>query len=78
MASKRAGSKEIVESSTRDVVEQVTMSLPIYANTHIVIEKDIKITWQDINTVFGRNFEENLEDLHAYVNIHKSRLYKVA
>lgn len=78
MASKRARSKDIVRSSTRDVVEQVSMSLLVYIETHMFIEKDIKITWQDINTIFTGNFEENLEDWQVYVNIHKSRLYKVA
>ena len=54
------------------------MSLPMYIETHMFIEKDIKITWQGINTIFAGNFEENLEDRQVYVNIHKSGLYKVA
>jgi len=71
MASKRVGSKDIVESSTGDVVEQLSMSLPIYANKHMFIEKDIKITWQDINNIFAGSFEDNLEDQQVYFNIHK-------
>jgi len=62
MASKRAGSKDIVESSTKDVVEQGLMSFPMHTNTHLFIDKDIKITWQDVNTIFLGSFEENLED----------------
>ena len=54
------------------------MSLLMYTNTHLFIEKHIKITWQDINTIFAGIFEENLEDQQVYVNIHKSGLYKVA
>jgi len=50
MASKRDGSKGTVESSTGDVVEQGPMTLAVYTDTHLFIEKDIKITWQDINT----------------------------
>lgn len=78
MASKRDGSKDIVERSTEDVVEQGSVSLPVYIDTHLFIEKDIKITWKDINTIFLAIFEENLEDRQVYVNIHKLGLYKVA
>ncbi len=44
MASKRVGSKDTVESSTADVVEQGSMSLPVYIDKHLFIKKDIKIT----------------------------------
>lgn len=54
------------------------MSLLVYTDTHLFIEKDIKISWQDINTIFADGFEENLEDRQVYVNIHKLGLYKVA
>lgn len=60
MASKRAGSKYTVESSNRDMVEQGSMSFPVYTDTHMFIDKDIKITWKDINNTFSSNFEENL------------------
>jgi len=72
MAFKRARSKDTTKSSTGDVVEKFSMSLPMYTYTHLFIEKDIKITWQDINTIFAGNFEENLEDRQVYVNIQKS------
>lgn len=62
MASKRAGSKDTVKISTRDVVKQGSMSLPMYTDTHLFIEKDINITWKDINIIFACSFEENLED----------------
>lgn len=39
MASKRDGSKDTVERITRDMVEQVSMSLPVYTDTHLFIEK---------------------------------------
>lgn len=38
------------------------MSLPMYIDTHLFIEKDIKITWQEINPIFAGSFEENMED----------------
>lgn len=78
MASKRAGSKDTIESIIGDVVEQVSMSLPIYEDTRLFIEKDIKITWKDINNTFGSNIEEKLEDRQVYVKIHKLGLYKLA
>jgi len=45
MASKRAGSKDIIESATGDAVEQVSMSLLIYEDTKLSIEKYIKMKW---------------------------------
>lgn len=45
MASKRDASKNTIERSTRDVVEHVSMNLPIYADTKFFIEKDMNITW---------------------------------
>lgn len=45
MASKRAGPKDIVESEIRDVVEKVSMSLLIYEDTKLFINKEIKMKW---------------------------------
>lgn len=45
MASKRVGSKDTVESATRDAVEKVSMSLPIYEETKLFIDNDIKMKW---------------------------------
>lgn len=78
MTSKRVGSKDTIERSTGDVVEQGFMSIPMYRATHLLIEKDIQITWKDINTIFLGSFEENMEDRKVYVNIHNSRLCKVS
>jgi len=75
MASKREGLKDTVESATRDVVEKVSMSLPIYEDTKLFIDKDIKMKWKDINDTFLGTFEEDLEDRRVYVNIHKFALY---
>ena len=71
MVSKRVISKDIVESSIGDVVEQVSMDLVFYANTQLFIEKDMKITWQEIKDIFARIFKEYLEDRQVYVKIHK-------
>lgn len=43
IASKGAGSNETVGSATKDAVEQVSMSLPIYEDTKLFIDKDIKM-----------------------------------
>lgn len=77
-ASKSAGSKDTVESATRDVVEKMSMSSPIYEDTKLFIDKDIKMKWQDINKTFLGTYEEKLEDRRVYLNIHKSVLYHIA
>jgi len=43
MASKRTGSKDTVGSETRDSVEQVSISMPIYEDTKLFIDRDIKM-----------------------------------
>lgn len=78
MASKRSRSKDTVESATGDVVEQVSMRFPIYEDTNLFIDKEIKMKWKDINDISLGTFEENLEDRRIYVNIHKSGLYWIA
>lgn len=45
MASKRAWSKDTIESTTGDVVDQVSMRFPIYEDTNFLIDKKMKITW---------------------------------
>jgi len=54
------------------------MILPIYEDTKLLIDKEIKIKWQDINNIFLGTFDENLEERRVYVNIHKSRFYQIA
>lgn len=45
MASKRVGSKDTIGSAIGDVVEQVSMSLPIYNDTKLLIDKNIMLKW---------------------------------
>lgn len=78
MASKRVGSKDTVESETRDAVEKLSMRLHIYEDIKIFIDKDIKMKWQEINDTFSGTFEENIEDRRVYINIHKFGLYRIA
>lgn len=78
MASKRAGSKDTVESENGDAIEKLSMSLPIYEHTKLFIDKEIKMKWKDINDTFSSTFEENLEDCRVYFNIQKSGLYWIA
>ena len=53
------------------MVEHVPINFPIYADTQLFIDKDMKITWQEIKDIFVGNFKEDLEDRQVYVNIHK-------
>jgi len=62
MASKRARPKDTVERSIRDVVEHVSMNLPVYVDTQLFIEKDMKLTCQGIKDIFSCSFKEDLED----------------
>lgn len=52
--------------------------LPIYEDTKLFLDKDIKLKWQEVNEAFAGTFREDLEDRQAYVNIHKSGLYWIA
>lgn len=61
MASKRTGLKDTIDSTTGDVVDQVSMSFPIYKDTKLFIDNEIKITWQNINNIFSGTFKNNLE-----------------
>jgi len=75
MASKRAGSKDTDKSEIGEAVERMSMSLPIYEDTKMIVEKYIKMKWQEVNDAFSGTFGEYLEDRKVYVNIHKSGLY---
>lgn len=75
MASKRAGSKDIDKSATREKVERVSTSLPIYEDTKMILDKDIKLKWKEVNDAFAVIFREDLKDHQVYVNVHKYNLY---
>ena len=64
--------------ATRAAVEQVSSGLPIYEDTKLYLDKDIKLKWQEVNETFAGTFGEHLEDQKVYVNIHKSGLYRIA
>jgi len=78
MVSKRDASKETFESSNGDAVEQVLVSLLVYADTQLFIEKGMMLTWKEIKDIFGGDFQEDLEDWQVYVNIHQSGLHKIS
>ena len=78
MASKRAGSKDTKESEIRAAVERVSTSVSIYEDTKLIVDKDIKMKWQEVSDAFAGTFKEHLEDRQVYVNIHKSILYHIA
>lgn len=78
MASKRATSKDTVESSIGEAIEQVSLNFLVNADTHLFIEKGFELTWQEIKDIFAGDFNEDLEDQNVYVNIHWPSLHKVA
>jgi len=78
MASKRVGPKDTDRSATGAAVEQVSTSLPIYEDTKLIVDKDIKLKWQEVNDAFTSTFGEYLEDCQVSVNIHKFGLYQIA
>jgi len=53
------------------------MSLPIYKDTKLIIDKYIKMKWKEVNAIFLGTFGKDLEDYKVYVNIHKSGLYRI-
>ena len=78
MASKRTGSQDTDGNATIAAVEQMSSSLPIYEDTKLYLDKDMKLKWQEVNETFAVTFGEHLEDCQVYVNIHKSSLYRIA
>jgi len=45
MDSKRGGSKDTIETTTGDVVKKMSMSLPIYEDTKLFMDKEINMKW---------------------------------
>lgn len=78
MASKRTRSKDIDGSATRVEIEQGFVSLPIYEDTKLILDKDIKMKWQEVNDAFEGTFWEDLKHHQVYMNIHKLGLYQIA
>jgi len=52
--------------------------LSIYEDTKMIIDKDIKLKWKEVNDAFSGTFREDLEDHKVYVNIHKTGFYQIA
>jgi len=78
MASKRTRSKDINKRATRATVERVSTSLSTYEDIMMIIDKDIKLKWKEVNDTFSGTFGEDREDRQVYVNIHKYGLYQIA
>jgi len=77
LASNRVGSKDTNGSVTRDAIKRVSMIFMIYEDTKLIIDKDIKLKFQEINDSFLVTFLEYIEYCKVYVNIHKSGLYQI-
>ena len=43
---------DTIKSATGDAVDQVSMRFPIYEDTKLFIDKDIKMKFYDINDTF--------------------------
>ena len=78
MAFKRVASKETIEISIGELIEQMSVNLPIYADIQLFIEKGTKLTWHQIKGTFADEFKEDLEDRQVYLSIQQWGLYKVA
>lgn len=65
MASKRAGSKDTDGSATRTKIEWVSTSFLIYEDTKLIVDKDIKLKWQEVNDAFAGTFWEDLKDANS-------------
>ena len=44
----------------------------------MIVDKDIKLKWQEVNDAFEGTFGEDLNNRQVYVNIHKFGLYWIA
>jgi len=77
MASKRSGSKDIDGSTTGAAIERVPTSLSIYEDTKLIVDKEIKLKWKEVNDAFVGTFGEDLKDHKVYMNIHKFGLYLI-
>lgn len=62
MASKRIGSQDTNGIAAGAVAEQVSSGFPIYEDTKLYLDKDIKLKWQEVNETFIGTFGEDLED----------------
>lgn len=78
LSSKWVGSKDTDRSETRDAVEWVSTSLLLYEDTKLIVDKDIKMKWYEVNDTFLGTFGEDLENCKVSMNIHKSGLYYIA
>lgn len=56
----------------------MSISLLIYEDTKLIVDKDIKLKWKEVNDAFTSTFGEYLKYCQVYVNIHKSSLYWIA
>lgn len=74
----KVASRELLEENTNEPIKIAKPSIPIYANTHCFVDKTIEVTWSNIyNTFMKEKFPEDLEDVHAYINIKRSKIHKI-
>lgn len=62
MGSKRAGLKDTDGSATGVAIKRMSSSLLIYGDTKLILDKDIKMKWKEVNDAFIGTFLEDLKD----------------
>jgi len=68
----------LMEVQLEQCLSGVSASPPIYEDTKLILDKDIKLKWKEVNDAFVSTFWEDLKDHQVYVNIHKYGLYWIA
>jgi len=75
----KIASKEISQEIISMIIEFAKYSVHVNVDTQCFIDNAIKITWNNIyNTFMHENFPMALEDVHAYINIKKSKIHRIA
>ena len=62
MDSKRTRSQDTDGVAVGTIVEQVSYSMPIYEDTKLYLDKDIKLKLQEVNETFVGTFGEDREE----------------
>lgn len=75
----KLASKEIWGESDDKPLEVTKSNIPIYVDIECFTEKMTNVTWSKIYNMFMQDtFPKDLEDVHAYININKSRIHGIA
>ena len=71
-------SKELSEASTDETSKVTRPNVSIYADTQCFIDKGTQVNWRKINNTFMQDrFPGDVEYLHGYINIKKSKMHRI-